>query len=296
MNALSTNFTGLGLTGALRAVSARLAAHGISAVDVEARMLLFAATHTDRTAMLRDPDRPLTPEGAEQLVAFLIRRLAGEPATRIVGQRAFWTLDLRVTADVLDPRPDSETIVEAALAELGDRRREPLRILDLGTGSGALLLALLSECPRATGLGIDLSEAACAIAKANAELNGLANRTEIRQGRWMEGLEESFDLILSNPPYIESADIPGLSIEVRAHDPLLALDGGADGLTAYRDIVAALPSCLTQGGIAVLELGMGQANAVTALGLEVGLEFRGLRRDLGGIERALVFRSQPQAR
>jgi release factor glutamine methyltransferase len=217
------------------------------------------------------------------------RRLAGEPATRILGARAFWTLDLRVTPDVLDPRPDSETIVIAALEAIATRKDEPLRILDLGTGSGALLLALLSECPQATGVGVDLSQEACAIARENAERNGLAGRAKIVQGSWIGGLTETFDVIVSNPPYIESAVIPGLAQEVHQHDPMLALDGGADGLTAYREIARALPAVLRPGGVAVLELGIGQGPAVAGLAEAAGLSVRGSREDLGGVQRALVL-------
>ena len=285
-------FQGLTLGEALRVISERLTARSIENAGAEARMLLLAAAALSRSDLIVSPDRRLEAQVAEKLRQWLARRIAGEPATRIVGERHFWTLSLRVTPDVLDPRPDSETIVTAALDALGARTSEPLRILDLGVGSGALLLSVLSECPRATGLGVDLSEAACAVARENAVRNGLENRTQIRQGRWTTGLTETFDLVLSNPPYIESASIDGLSIEVRGHDPKLALDGGADGLNAYRDIVSALGAILSPGGIAVLELGIGQAPAVGGLAEVAGLRVVGSKKDLGGVERALILSSE----
>ncbi|MDB5650183.1 MAG: protein-(glutamine-N5) methyltransferase, release factor-specific [Hyphomicrobiales bacterium] len=250
-------------------------------------MLLCAAAGCDHAALIRDADSPLLHEAGERLDAFMQRRLEGEPSTRILGARAFWTLDFLVTPDVLDPRPDSECLIEAALEQLGPDRNKALRILDLGTGTGALLLALLSECPNSTGIGVDLSPAACEVARLNVHSNGLDARAEIRLGRWADGLTGTFDVILSNPPYIESKTIAGLDVEVRNYDPHLALDGGLDGLTAYREIMRCLPGLLG-AGFAVLELGIGQAADVTRLAMECGLQQRGLRADLGGVERALV--------
>jgi release factor glutamine methyltransferase len=286
---------GLGVAGALRKISSLFSQRGHDDAEAEARMLLLGATGLTRSDLILAPEQALPEEAAEKLAAFASRRLAGEPATRILGKRAFWTIDLRVTPDVLDPRPDSETIVVAALEAIGPRKGEALRILDLGTGSGALLLALLSECPQATGVGVDLSEEACAIARENADRNGLATRARVVQGCWAEGLQETFDLIVSNPPYIESAVIAGLAHEVRQHDPVLALDGGINGLTAYREIAQALPSILRPGGVAVLELGIGQGPAVARLAERAGLAVRGFRDDLGGVQRALVLGSGKQA-
>ncbi|MDB5641749.1 MAG: prmC [Hyphomicrobiales bacterium] len=286
---------GLGLAEACRAISAMFADHGIDGAETDARMLLLGAAECSRTDLILSPHRQLDAEAARKLQGFASRRLAGEPATRILGLRAFWTLDLRVTPDVLDPRPDSETLILASLEALGARKDRELRILDLGTGSGALLLAILSECPRATGIGIDLSQAACAVARENSVLNGLADRARILNGRWFEGLEGDFDLIVSNPPYIESAAIPGLSVEVRQHDPMLALDGGADGLTAYRDILEGLPTILRPGGFAVFELGIGQDLSVKRLAEAAGLRVRAERRDLGGVVRALVLDNETVA-
>lgn len=283
---------GLGSAAALRRLQARLDRAGIDAPDAEARLLFEAATGLGRAALVAAPEAALADADAERLDGFLARRLAGEPATRIAGRRGFWTLELRVAPDVLDPRPDSETIVEAALAELGARRTQRLRLLDLGTGTGALLLALLSECPEATGLGVDLSPAALAVARENAIANGLAGRADFRLGRWMEGIEGPFDLVVSNPPYIESAAIDGLDREVRAHDPRLALDGGPDGLDAYRAILAGLKRILAPDARAVLELGYGQAAAVSRLAAQSGLMTRAIREDLGGVPRALVLAAE----
>ena len=185
------------------------------------------------------------------------------------------------------PTPDA--IVEAALAELGHRRGDPLSLLDLGTGTGCLLVSLLSELSGARGLGIDLSEEACRTAAGNAALNGVGDRAQFRQGSWTDGLDGRFDLIVSNPPYIPSDEIAGLSVEVRDHDPILALDGGADGLGPYRIFAHALPGLLAPGGVVVFEIGAEQGPDVVALMRAGGLEFRGSRNDLGGHERALIF-------
>lgn len=284
---LATAFSKLGRRRALAKASDILRDAGIETASLDARLLLLDAENCDHAALIRDPDHLLSPEGERRLQDMLRRRLSGEPTTRIVGHRAFWTLDLLVTPDVLDPRPDSECLVSSAMDRLGPARDAPLRILDLGTGSGALLLALVAECPLAFGVGLDLSPRACAVAKANAERNGLAGRVEIRQGSWTSSLEGAFDVVVSNPPYIETAALAGLDVAVRDHDPALALDGGADGLTAYRDIMAVLPALM--GGFAVLEVGQGQAPAVRKLAERVGLVQLELRRDLGGIPRALTL-------
>jgi release factor glutamine methyltransferase len=219
----------------------------------------------------------------------LARRAAHEPVSRIVGHRHFWTLNLSVTPDTLDPRPDTETLIEAAVAAIPDRKT-PLTVLDLGTGTGALLIALLSEYPEATGVGVDLSPGALAVAKANAEAHGVGDRAAFRQGSWADGVQGPFDLIMSNPPYIEQGDLAGLPPEVREHDPMLALDGGTDGLDAYRAIVPELSRLMTGGGLAILEIGAGQGDDVVAIADANGLKSTERRRDLGGIERALSFK------
>ncbi|WID95420.1 peptide chain release factor N(5)-glutamine methyltransferase [Bosea vestrisii] len=230
---------------------------------------------------------------AARLNDALRRRLAGESLWRILGAREFWGLDFAISAGTLEPRPDSETLIEAALIHFAARRHEPLRMLDLGTGTGCLLIATLREFPQATGLGIDLSADAVATASANAARNGVAERATFRQGDWTDGVEERFDLILSNPPYIASDEIAELDRNVREHDPHLALDGGLDGLTAYRALAAALPDHLKPGGHAILEIGAGQESAVAALMEQAGLRHLHSHRDLGGHIRALVFRHSP---
>lgn len=232
---------------------------------------------------------PFGAAASDRLDAYAARRLAGEPVWRILGEREFWGLPFRLSPATLEPRPDSETLVEAALAALKHRRDEPLAILDLGTGTGCLLIALLSEFRAAQGVGVDLSEDACTTARGNAALNGVADRIVIRQGEWTRGLSRRFDLVVSNPPYIPTGEIATLSPAVRDHDPLLALDGGDDGLACYRALAAALPDALAPGGLAVLEIGAGQGPDVVTLMQAAGLRSSGSRRDLGGHERALLF-------
>jgi release factor glutamine methyltransferase len=256
----------------LRAMAVRLRPAAGDAARIEARWLIEAAGGD-----------------AGLLERQILRRLAGEPLDRIIGRRGFWTLDLAVTPDVLSPRPDTETIVRAALDHVTGARDRICRILDLGTGSGAILLALLAELPHAHGVGVDISAAALSIATANARANGLADRTEWRLGSWADPVTGQFDIVVSNPPYIPSAEIAGLDVEVRDHDPALALDGGADGLDCYRAILPALPGLLAEGGVAVLEIGLGQADAVPALAATAGLAVIEIRPDLGGVPRAVVL-------
>ena len=272
---------------ALRALAAVFAAHGMESPQREARALLCAALGLDQATLLRDPDGALGSD-VQRLKVWAARRLAGEPLSRIKGEREFWGLGLSVTSAVLDPRPDSETLIEAALA-LGLPRDAPLRIADLGTGSGALLAALLSEWPHARGVGIDSSPTACALAKTNLARHGFDGRTGVICGDWKELAGQEFDLIITNPPYIATDEIAVLAPEVRDHDPLAALDGGPDGLDAYRSIMKLLPLVLARGGFGVVELGQGQAADVSALAGEEGLHVAALRPDLAGIDRALVL-------
>lgn len=277
--------------GALRrALARRLSAAGIEPADLEARLILADALSCDPSGLLARADERAGDEVRAGVEARLSRRLAGEPMARILGRREFWSLDFELTPDTLVPRPDTETVVEAALAALPDREA-PLRILDLGTGSGAILAALLVERPAAFGIGVDLSEGAARAARDNLARVGLAGRSAVLVGRWAAALTGPFDLVVSNPPYIPTSEIPGLAREVRLHDPGLALDGGADGLDAYSAIARALPRLLRSGGIAVLELGIGQEAAVAGLLREAGLLPLGpARADLSGIARALAAR------
>jgi release factor glutamine methyltransferase len=229
-------------------------------------------------------------DGAK-LEGFIARRLAGEPVDRIIGHRGFWTLDLKVTPATLSPRSDTETLVRAGCDHLlANHHINGLpRILDLGTGTGAILLALLVEFPAATGLGIDISEDALLVARENAEYAGLSSRAIFQQGDWMAGLTGPFDLIVSNPPYIPTPDIAGLDTEVRDHDPHLALDGGMDGLGCYRALLPQVQAFLAPGGVAVLEFGQGQGAAVLGIAHACGLALVEFRNDLNEIERAVIL-------
>jgi release factor glutamine methyltransferase len=230
----------------------------------------------------------LQAHGSVDALAMAKRRLAREPVSRILGERSFWSFDLLVTPAVLDPRPDTETVVDGALEVLVERQGEALSILDLGTGSGALLCALLDVFPQAQGLGVDISKEACAVARENLSRCDLAPRGQVRQGSWEAGLPGLYDLVVSNPPYIESAALAGLDPEVRLYDPPLALDGGPDGLTAYRDICALLPALVAPGGFAIFEVGQGQAEAVATLLTSQGFREVRAQRDLAGVERAVM--------
>jgi release factor glutamine methyltransferase len=255
----------------------------------EARMLVCAAAGIQRLDLLRDPGRKLGEPAAAMLRTMVQRRLQREPVTRIIGRRGFWSLDMEVAPEVLDPRGDTETIVEAALELLGRRRADPIRILDLGTGSGVILCALLSEFVHATGVAVDLSEAACDLCRRNLQHNGLAARATVIAGSWTHAVEGRYDLIVSNPPYIESGVIPDLDPEVKHYDPLLALDGGSDGLDAYRSIAGLIPGWMCPESIVIFEVGDQQATSVTEVMGRAGLRPLGRWRDLGGHDRALAF-------
>jgi release factor glutamine methyltransferase len=275
---------------ALAAATRRLADAAIETPGRDARLLLAWASGIATATVIGWPERVLAPDAAARFEAAIARRAAHEPVSRIIGRREFWSLDLRVAPATLDPRPDTETVVEAALSHVPDRRAA-LRILDLGTGTGCILLALLRELPNATGIGIDRSEGAARIARDNAAALGLADRAAFAVGDWGAALDlERFDLVVSNPPYIESAEIERLDPDVRLYDPRAALDGGVDGLDAYRGIAAQLPRLLAPRGCAVLELGAGQAEDVSAVLEAAGLETVEIRSDLAGIPRALVAR------
>ncbi len=274
-------------TALRRAMATRLRAAGLPSPDLDARLLAAHALEIDPSGLLQDG--PVPPDAAARAEALLARRLAGEPVARILGEKEFWSLPFRLSAETLVPRPDTETLVEEVLTLLPDRTA-PLRLLDLGTGSGAILAALLTEYPSAFGVGLDRSAGAAATARDNLARLGLAARSRVLVGDWAEAVRGPFDLVVSNPPYIPSGHIDGLEVDVRAHDPRAALDGGADGLTAYAAIARALPGLLAPGGVCVLELGIGQEEAVSGLLRGAGLVPAPARRDLGGIARALSAR------
>ena len=247
------------------------------------------------TALGWDPARVLAyPEtildaGAEsRLAALLARRAAREPMARILGYREFWSLRFELSPATLDPRPDSETLIEAALAALPDRARR-YRALDLGTGSGCLLLALLSELPGAWGLGVDRAESAVATARRNAAELGLHARARFVVGDWAAAIAGEWDIVLINPPYIAAGAIAGLMPEVAHHEPRLALEGGIDGLDAYRALAPQIARLLAPQGVAAVELGQGQAEAAAALMTGAGLAIQGVRHDLAGVDRCLML-------
>ncbi len=271
----------------------RLGADALAEAEVEsaareARLLLAHALGLSLSDLLRDRNVVVASAGFSQLLG---RRAAREPMALILGRQGFWTLDLAVSPDTLVPRADSEALIEAALLHRPDRAAVR-RVLDLGTGTGCLLLAALSEFPLAWGLGVELSPASARLARDNARCCGLAHRAALLCANWADAIRlggAEFDLVLSNPPYIAGGDIAGLMPEVALHEPRRALDGGADGLDCYRRIVDALPGLLAPAGLAVLELGMGQEAAVQALATRAGLVHRGTHPDLGGMPRALVL-------
>jgi release factor glutamine methyltransferase len=274
--------------GALLAPAARLlAAAGIEDAAREARLLLAHAAGCQAALLAVDPARQIAAEAAAAFESALVRRAAREPLAQITGLREFWSLDFRVTADVLIPRPDSETLLEAACALRPDRTA-PLRVLDLGTGSGCLLLAALSEYPAATGLGVDISAPALAVARANALRLGLAERARFVRADWDSGLDARFDLVLCNPPYVADGEVESLAPEVARFEPRLALCGGADGLAAYRALAPALVRRLAPGGLALVEVGAGQASDIEDIFRKSGLAVSAMRRDLSGIARCVV--------
>lgn len=272
-----------------RCAARQLRAAGIGSAELDAALLLAEALHCDRLALLRRGKERVEPAAAASYRRVVRARAAGRPVSRILGRREFWSLPLEITNDVLDPRSDSETLIQAVLGEC-EERSQALQILDLGTGSGCLLLALLSEYPNARGLGVDISPAAVAVASANAERLELRPRTRFAVADWANGIAQTFDIVICNPPYIVRGEIPALAPEVRLHDPLLALDGGEDGLAAYRELVPALPALLRPGGVAVLECGLGQAGGVAELLNAAGLVAITVEKDLAGVARCLRAR------
>ena len=250
-------------------------------------MTLCAALSVSQVALIAAAQESLG-SAAPRVRDFAARRADGEPLSRIVGRREFWGLSLTVSPHVLDPRPETETIVEAASRILNDRRDEPLRVLDLGVGSGALLCSLLIEFANASGVGVDASSDAANVALANLDACGLSERAEVRVGDWMTALDGPFDLIVSNPPYIRTADLPQLPREVRDFDPWLALDGGFDGLAAYRRVVPESRSRLAPHGWLLAEFGARQAADVTAIAKHCGFTRAMTCKDLAGIDRVMA--------
>lgn len=277
----------------LRAATERLKQAGIAAARGDARHLVAHALDLDRAALFLQPDRRLSTAEQADIEALIRRREAREPVARILGAREFWGLDFHLSPATLEPRPDSEVLIEAVLHRLSERDliQAPLRLLDLGTGTGCLLLALLSELPAAQGLGIDLSAEATETARANAERLGLAARARFIAGDWNRDLPADAppcDVILANPPYIASTILEQLAPEVLIHDPALALDGGADGLDCYREIAPLLARQLAADGLAALEIGYDQGERVPALLQAAGLDRTSVLADLAGHPRCVL--------
>jgi release factor glutamine methyltransferase len=281
---------------ARRALAARFKSESIDSAELDARILVGAVLGLDLTGVIAAAARILTPDEAAALEDFARRRIAGEPIARIVGMKEFWGLPLQLSAATLVPRPDTETVVELALEMLRaiPHPDHPLRIADIGTGSGAILLALLSELPDAHGVGTDISADALQTAHINAVDLGLADRARFVACDYAAALSGRFGLIVSNPPYIRSAEIAALATEVRDHDPLCALDGGADGFDAYRTLIPQAAPLLEPGGVLAVEVGQGQSEAVERLMTAAGLTLQGPpKADLAGLPRAVAGRKLP---
>ncbi|WP_417426768.1 peptide chain release factor N(5)-glutamine methyltransferase [Hoeflea sp.] len=266
-------------------------AAGLENADLDARILSSSLAGIEPHHLVTEVHPALDETLRRRLEEAGNERLEGKPVHRILGVREFYGLPLALSAATLEPRPDTETLVTAALPQVRETlaRKGICSIADLGIGTGAIGLALLAECPRATCFGVDLSAEAVATALGNADRLGLSGRYRAAVGDWFSGVEERFDLIVSNPPYIPTADLAGLSHEVAGHDPLLALDGGDDGLDAYRVLAAQAGARLMPGGNVALEIGIGQGSSVTGLLCAEGFALSGKFTDLGGVERVLLF-------
>jgi release factor glutamine methyltransferase len=280
---------GASVSEALQLIAQIFRAAGIDDADVDARVLAGHALHLDRARLVSQSDRVLEAREVNAISGLAARRLKREPVSRILGRKEFWSLALAITSDVLVPRPETETVVEGALDFVvrNGLRMEKLRILDIGTGSGALLVALLNELPNATGIGTDISRAALEAAQINVAQFGFESRSSLIACDMAAGVQGQFDLVVSNPPYIARGEIASLAPEVRDYDPMMALDGGDDGLTAYRSISADAKRILAQGGRLFVEMGAGQEPAVRELFTNAGLVVGIARNDLAGTPRVL---------
>ena len=280
------------LLQAWNAARERLQAARVDSPVIDARLLLEAAADASRADIITDPYRPLTAEQAARLDDYVGRRARREPVSRILGRKGFWKIALKVTPDVLSPRPDTETVVDEALRAFPAAMA--FQVLDIGVGSGAILLSILAERPAATGLGVDVSHEALAVARENAANLDLDRRATFLRTSWADGLQDgAFDLVVSNPPYIATDVIETLEPEVREHEPRLALDGGPDGLDAYRSLAPEVLRVLKPGGAFLVEIGYDQAEAVTALFAAAGADGLRVVRDLGDRDRVVAGVKNP---
>jgi len=268
----------------LRRAQDELTTAGVDNPVLDSRLLIAHALGCDRADLLTQSDRLLSTEEVAGIQSLIARRAAREPVSRILGLREFWGLPFGLNEATLDPRPDSETLIETALKSVSAANR----ILDLGTGSGCLLLALLHEWPQATGLGVDSAPRTVEQAQINAARLGLQDRATFRVNDWLQNINETFDVIVCNPPYVAASDVPALMPEVRLYDPVAALDGGAGGLDVYRRLIPQLPHRLNQDGWALFEVGQGQAAEVSGLFQKAGFNDIRICPDLGGIERCVT--------
>lgn len=262
-----------------------LLAAGIDTAERDTRLMIRRHTGFDWSDFVTSPEQGVTRDHLSLIESDVERRLSGMPLSRMYGERGFWGLDFKLNPHTLDPRPDTETLVEAALNNLS--KTPPATILDLGTGSGCILIALLSEWKDAHGVGIDRSFDAVIQARENAVMNGVDGRAHFCCGSWVDAIDARFDLIVSNPPYISNRDIPYLSPEVKNHDPILALDGGDDGYDAYREILMKMKDLMNPGATALLEIGYGQETEVVRLAINAGLLVKDVHPDLSGIARVV---------
>jgi release factor glutamine methyltransferase len=281
---------------ALRTLRGAFCEAGVENPALDARLLVLAASDLSAADLIREPEQALRADDLRRLATMTKRRIAREPVSRILGEREFWGLPLTISPAALDPRPETETLVEAALTVFALRRGEPLRILDIGAGSGAVLCALLNELPKAFGFALEISLPAAKVARDNLSRFGFGGRSSVVVGDWLTALKGRFDIIVSNPPYIASGAIAALSPEVRDYDPVGALDGGFDGLDAYRAIGMALGRLVEpNNGAFFLEVGAGQAESVAAIVAQAGLGALTAHRDLSGCDRVVAGRLLPAA-
>jgi len=260
----------------------------IESASLDARILLQHVLRLSREQFLLAMEESLSNDQHAMFNELIAKRTNRQPVAQIIGKREFWGMEFKVTGDTLDPRPDSESVIEAVLGQCRDRLK-PYKVLDLGTGTGCLLLSLLNELPNATGIGVDISEAALAVAKENTIYFGMQSRVAFLASNWCEKLAGQFDIIVANPPYIPSKTIESLAPEVANYEPRLALDGGEDGLDCYRDIMHSLPLILEKDGIAVFEIGIGQQAALAEIATSCAMKVKETRQDLGGIIRCVII-------